>query len=152
MQINLYTIAKKEKDTYGVLGDDFSKMINKFANFNDNFIFNKQIASSQTKSSQDAQRSYSTTFVPFLKKGYNIALDPQGKAMDSFAFAKLLEDRSIIQFYIGGAYGFEDSFLNQCDHRISLTPLTMSHKLAKMVLMEQIFRGLSINNNHPYHK
>jgi 23S rRNA (pseudouridine1915-N3)-methyltransferase len=57
-----------------------------------------------------------------------------------------------VNFYIGGAYGFEDGFLKQCDQVISLGQLTMSHKIAKMVLLEQVFRGFAINNNHPYHK
>ena len=72
--------------------------------------------------------------------------------VDSFKFANLLKDKQTINFFIGGAYGLEEEFKNRCDIKISLTPLTLSHKIAKIMLFEQIFRGLAINNNHPYHK
>jgi len=42
--------------------------------------------------------------------------------------------------------------LTKCDTTISLSDLTMAHKVANVVLTEQIFRALSIQNNHPYHK
>ncbi len=57
-----------------------------------------------------------------------------------------------IQFYIGGAYGLEEEFLKKSDKIISLGKITMSHKIAKAVLLEQIYRGFSILSNHPYHK
>jgi 23S rRNA (pseudouridine1915-N3)-methyltransferase len=57
-----------------------------------------------------------------------------------------------IKFFIGGAYGFDDAFLKKSDNVISLGNITMSHKIAKAVLLEQIYRGFSILSNHPYHK
>jgi 23S rRNA (pseudouridine1915-N3)-methyltransferase len=57
-----------------------------------------------------------------------------------------------VKFFIGGAYGFEKAFLDKGDKVISLSSLTFSHKIAKMVLLEQIFRGYAILHNHPYHK
>ena len=85
-------------------------------------------------------------------KGYNIALDVLGKSVDSFAFSKLLEDKNEVNFFIGGAYGFQREFLDKCDATISLSNLTFAHKVATLVLSEQIFRSLAIINNHPYHK
>ena len=75
-----------------------------------------------------------------------------GKKVDSFGFSKLLSDRLTINFFIGGAYGFDREFLKKCDTTISLSDLTMAHKIANLVLCEQIFRSLAILNNHPYHK
>lgn len=57
-----------------------------------------------------------------------------------------------LNFFVGGAYGFEDSFLKKSNAVISLGKITMSHKIAKVVLLEQIYRGFSILSNHPYHK
>jgi len=57
-----------------------------------------------------------------------------------------------VKFFIGGAYGFEEEFLQQSNAVISLGKITMSHKIAKAVLLEQIYRGFSILSNHPYHK
>ena len=89
---------------------------------------------------------------PHLGGAYNISLNPNSKELDSFGFSKLLKDRGVVNFFIGGAYGLESCFLSKCNNDISLGKITMSHKLAKVVLLEQIFRGLTILNNHPYHK
>jgi 23S rRNA (pseudouridine1915-N3)-methyltransferase len=84
--------------------------------------------------------------------GYNIALDVLGKKVDSFGFAKLLENQPNINFFIGGAFGFERDFLKKCNTIVTLSDLTMAHKIANLVLQEQLFRALCILNNHPYHK
>jgi len=144
MPINIYSIEKKED--YKNIIDDYIKQSRQFSDVKNITIFNKNIAKNNN------QQSYTKEFEKFLPNGYNIALTPEGKLVDSFEFAKLLEDKQTINFFIGGAYGLEESFKNKCDIKISLTPLTLSHKIAKIMLFEQVFRGLAINNNHPYHK
>ena len=64
----------------------------------------------------------------------------------------LLKDRNQISFFIGGAYGLGDNLRGEMDRLVSLSRLTFAHKIAKLVLYEQIFRALCINANHPYHK
>jgi 23S rRNA (pseudouridine1915-N3)-methyltransferase len=151
MNINLYSIAKKENDDYSKIANDLSKMIKKFAKIDDKTIFTKEISKAQTISNMQAKKSYTNAYEPFLQNSYNIALDVEGKHLNSFEFSNIL-DHPNINFFIGGAYGFEDDFLKRCDKKISLSTLTFSHKIAKIVLLEQIFRGLCIKNNHPYHK
>jgi len=144
MQINIYSIEKKED--YKNIIDEFIKQSKQFAKVQNITIFNKNIAKNNTP------KSYSEEFEKFLSNGYNIALSPEGKLVDSFKFANLLKDKQTVNFFIGGAYGLEDEFKKKCDIVVSLTPLTLSHKIAKIMLFEQVFRGLAINNNHPYHK
>jgi 23S rRNA (pseudouridine1915-N3)-methyltransferase len=88
----------------------------------------------------------------YLHSGINIVLDPASKEVNSHEFAKLLKDTLQVNLFIGGAYGFERDFIVKCNNAISFGKITLSHKLVKVVLLEQIFRGLTINNNHPYHK
>jgi 23S rRNA (pseudouridine1915-N3)-methyltransferase len=144
MNINIYSIEKKEE--YKSIIDDFIKQSRQFANVKNITIFNKNIAKNNNP------HTYSQEFEKFMTNGYNIALSPEGKIVDSFEFAKLLKDKQTINFFIGGAYGLEEEFKKKCDITISLTKLTLSHKIAKIMLFEQVFRGLAINNNHPYHK
>jgi 23S rRNA (pseudouridine1915-N3)-methyltransferase len=151
MKISIYSIAKQSVDDFTPIIENQKKMIQKYAQVQDFLIFNKKIASAQNINATMAKESYSDAFYPKMQ-GVNIALDPQGKQMDSFEFSKILDNISTLNFYIAGAYGFEDKFLKKCDRVISLSQLTFSHKIAKIVLYEQIFRGLSIINNHPYHK
>jgi len=151
MKINIYSIVKPSKDDFDALIKDFIKMSSKYAKVEVHYIFNKNIAKAQTIGQKEAQQAYSDVYEPLLK-GYNIALDVLGKKVDSHKFSKLLDGKNEINFFIGGAFGFQREFLKKCDSIISLSDLTMAHKVANVVLTEQIFRGLAIINNHPYHK
>ena len=79
-------------------------------------------------------------------------LDDTGEAMDSVRFSRFLEERRMdgrdLCFVVGGAYGLQ---LDRADHRLSLGPMTLPHQLARVVLLEQLFRAHKILANHPYH-
>ena len=127
-------------------------MSSRFAKIEVHSLFNKQISKAQTIGETESQKAYNELYIPKLSSGYNIALDVLGKQIDSFEFSTLLEDKTTINFFIGGAYGFDREFLKKCDKTLSLSQLTMAHKVANLVLCEQVFRSLCILNNHPYHK
>ncbi len=150
-KINIYSIAKSTNDEFDDISKDFIKMASKYAKIESFNMFNKNISKAQTIGQKEAQQSYADVFKPKMQ-GFNIALDVLGKKMDSFKFAKLIEDKVTINFFIGGAFGFNQEFLQLCNAKISLSELTMAHKIAHIVLLEQTFRALCINNNHPYHK
>jgi 23S rRNA (pseudouridine1915-N3)-methyltransferase len=86
------------------------------------------------------------------ERAYVSLLDDRGQAYDSEAFAGWLEERRQggldVCFVIGGAFGIE---LERCDHRLSLGPMTLPHQLARVVLLEQLFRAHKILANEPYH-
>ncbi len=151
-RITVNSIGKKDDRCYGCIYQDLIDNAKKYANISMNNIFNKKINQAQEDAAR-AKRVYSEILAPYkLGDGLNVALDPSGKMLDTFAFADMLKNHPKIAFFIGGAYGFEEEFLRGCDKVVSLGALTMSHKIAKAVLLEQIFRGLSIIHNHPYHK
>ena len=81
-----------------------------------------------------------------------VALRETGKGLDSLSFAKLLSEKSVshgsICFVIGGAYGFGD--INE-NLTLSIAPWTLPHQLARINLLEQIYRGLSILSGSGYH-
>ena len=137
---------------YDPLNKELIKMSSRFAKINDIELFPKDVTKAHTVGADAAQSAYSKVFEPHLEGAFTIALHPAGKIVDSHEFSKLLADRIAVKFFIGGAYGFEEAFLKRCDKVISLGEITMSHKIAKVVLLEQIYRGFSILSNHPYHK
>ena len=143
MQINVYSIEKKEDFQKEI--NEFIKKSKQFANVKNITLYSKNLAKSQ-----NPQKEYSKIFDKYTNSGFNIILTPDGKLVDSYEFAKFFE-YSEVNFFIGGAYGFENEFKKK-GINISLSPLTMSHKIAKLVLFEQIYRALSIKHNHPYHK
>jgi 23S rRNA (pseudouridine1915-N3)-methyltransferase len=151
LKINIFIIEKKAKDPlYEPLIEHFKKLSKNYAKIELIQLFDKSLT--KVSDSKNAQQIYSKLFEKPLQKGFSIVLDPASKEVDSFEFANLLKDKSEVNFFIGGAYGFEKNFVNKSNRAISFGKITISHKLIKVILMEQIFRGLSINNNHPYHK
>jgi len=152
VNIEIISIAKKEKSIYDPLYKELAKMISRFSTIKDTEMFPKDVAKAHTISVEASQASYTKVLEPHIGKDYCITLHPDGKIIDSFEFSKLLNDKMSIKFFIGGAYGFEDDFIEKSNAVISLGKITMSHKIAKAVLLEQIYRGFSILSNHPYHK
>ena len=116
-------------------------------------MFCKSIKEGQKNNENEAKRAYTQAFLKvFRETSYKVALTPQGRILDSFGFAEVLKDKAEIVFFIGGAYGLEQVFLHKCNLCVSLSSLTFSHSIARIVLSEQIYRGFCLLNNYPYHK
>jgi 23S rRNA (pseudouridine1915-N3)-methyltransferase len=85
-------------------------------------------------------------------RAYVSLLDAGGREYRSEEFARWLEDRRQgardVCFVVGGPYGTE---LEHCDHKLSLGRMTLPHQLARVVLLEQLFRAHKILANEPYH-
>jgi len=152
LNIEIVSIAKKERSTYDLLYKELTKMISRFAKVEITELFSKDVTKAHTISPEASKQAYTKLLEPHISKGFTISLHPDGKLIDSYEFSKLLDGKIAIKFFIGGAYGFEDDFLKKSDAVISLGKLTMNHKIAKVVLLEQVYRGFSILSNHPYHK
>ncbi len=84
-------------------------------------------------------------------KGKLVCLDRRGKEMDSKSFAEFLSTFESVTFVVGGPLGLDEDFLSSCDYRISLSNFTLSHEVAFLVLLEQIFRGFKISRGERYH-
>ncbi|MCI6217754.1 MAG: 23S rRNA (pseudouridine(1915)-N(3))-methyltransferase RlmH [Helicobacter sp.] len=152
MTYNLYCISKANSQLESIIKEFAMKAQAFNAQINVIDIFTQSIARAQKLSASKAKESYTKVFTSFIKvNALNIALHPDAKALDSLGFANLLKDTNEVNFFIGGAFGFEEGFLKSVK-TLSLSPLTFSHKIAKLVLIEQIYRALSILANHPYHK
>jgi 23S rRNA (pseudouridine1915-N3)-methyltransferase len=86
------------------------------------------------------------------ERSYVVLLDREGTAHDSEAFARFVEERRQggrdVCFVVGGPFGTR---LERHDHRLSFGPLTLPHQLARVVLLEQLFRAHKILANEPYH-
>jgi 23S rRNA (pseudouridine1915-N3)-methyltransferase len=81
-------------------------------------------------------------------------LDAGGQALDSVAFSRFLEERRQqgrdLCFVLGGPFGHRAGG-DRVDHRLSLGPMTLPHQLARVVLLEQLFRAHKILAGEPYH-
>jgi 23S rRNA (pseudouridine1915-N3)-methyltransferase len=85
-------------------------------------------------------------------RAHVVLLDRTGRELDSEGFARWIDERRLaavdVCFVIGGAYGTE---LARCDERLSFGRITLPHQLARVVLLEQLYRGHKILAREPYH-
>ena len=86
-----------------------------------------------------------------------VALTRSGMTMDSRELAKYLEHRALtasagVAFIIGGAYGLGEGVLARAQQKLSLSPMTLPHQVARLVLSEQLYRAGTILRGEPYHK
>ena len=86
--------------------------------------------------------------------GFMVVLDERGKFLSSETFALFLEKNSSkkISFILGGPYGLDDSLKKEADFRLALSPMTLVHSMARMFLLEQIYRAFTLLRGEPYHK
>ncbi len=88
--------------------------------------------------------------------GKNILLDVKGREVSSEDLAKKIEllsqQISTLTFIIGGSYGVSEEVKKSVDERISFGKITLPHNLARVVLLEQIYRAFMINSGSKYHK
>lgn len=91
-----------------------------------------------------------------IKGGVRIAMCIEGKQLSSEQLAEklrsLANETSTINFIVGSSFGLAESLKQSCGLRLSMSPMTFPHSLARVMLLEQIYRAFSINNNGKYHK
>lgn len=88
---------------------------------------------------------------------YVIALDQRGKQLDSLGLAELINHQGLyhqgsLVFIIGGALGLSESIIQRADYVLSFSQLTFPHQLMRLILIEQIYRAMTIIHHEKYHK
>ena len=81
-----------------------------------------------------------------------IACVIEAAILDTHSFCKVFEDHVETTFVIGGSHGLDDHIKKIAHQQISFSKMTFPHQLARLILIEQIFRCEKIKQNHPYHK
>lgn len=88
------------------------------------------------------------------EKNSVILLDERGELLSSLQFSQKLTSAMATKeviFVIGGAYGVDDDFREKADLSLSLSRMVFPHQIARLVLVEQIYRAFAISRNLPYH-
>lgn len=85
-------------------------------------------------------------------KGFFIVLDERGKEISSREFASLISKYPNITFAIGGADGLDEEVKRRGNYTLALSKMTLQHDVARIVLLEQLFRAQEILRGSPYHR
>ena len=90
------------------------------------------------------------------KNAYTVLLDVYGKTMSSEDLAKTVAKLEVdgvsdMAFIVGGAFGVSDELRKSVNYKLSFSPMTFTHQMVRLLLVEQIYRASKINRNEPYH-
>lgn len=113
---------------------------------------------SKARSTQERKAQEAETLLKSLPNTCTIvALDEHGKNLTSQDFSKLMDQErnsgnSEIAFIIGGPDGHGPELLSRANRKIALGAMTWPHQIARILLSEQIYRGMTILSGHPYHR
>ncbi|MCP4601297.1 MAG: 23S rRNA (pseudouridine(1915)-N(3))-methyltransferase RlmH [Proteobacteria bacterium] len=146
MRFHLVSVGRERSDPTAPLVADYVNRISKFHRIEDLVLKPQRIDKIASRMFKEA------------KKGeILVALDEHGKEFDSAEFARLMSswmNRGIsrVTFVIGGAEGLPDEVKQNADYKLSLSRMTLPHRLARLFLGEQIYRALCNIQGIPYQK
>ena len=153
MKIKLVVVGKIKEQFYKDAIDEYMKRISPMANINiievkevntDDIIKNKKEEANNILEKVD-------------NNDYVITLEILGSMMDSVELAKYIDNHytfsaSTLCFIIGGSDGLDESVIKRSDMHVSFSKFTFPHQLMRVILLEQLYRALTILNNKTYHK
>lgn len=134
--------------------DEYLKRISRYAPLTVETI--PDIKVSRKMSTDEVKQMEGKKIMQRLKLAdYVILLDERGKRFTSEAFAHYLQGlegrTGQTVFVTGGAFGFSDEVAARCDQKISLSDMTFSHQMVRLIFSEQLYRAYTILNGEPYH-
>ena len=151
MRIIIVAHGKIKKGPELELISDYVTRFNK--QFNNDFLNSLEISESN-----EIEGTFNTKVSQMLDgKGTMVLLDKSGEHLDSEGFAKLLNtfsEKGInqISFIIGGSEGFPKLLTSKAKKILAVSKMVFPHKIARLILVEQLYRAKCIINRHPYHK
>jgi 23S rRNA (pseudouridine1915-N3)-methyltransferase len=152
MKFELWVIGRNESYVSEGMAI-FEKRIGRYAGFEIKYFEGDKKAKTP-----DAKKGAESNLIlnKLEQKDYLIILDERGKEYSSEKFAEMIGSRMAagpkkVIFLIGGAYGMEESLRNRANLLISLSKMTLSHQIARVMFAEQLYRAFTILKNEPYH-
>ena len=155
MKITLMVVGKT---TTGYLKpgiDDYTSRLKHYVPFDIQYVQDAKNTRnlSELQQTQNAGRSI---LASVDKSDYVVLLDEHGREMTSVQFSEYIQKRMSsgarrVVFVIGGPYGFSQEVYDRANEKISLSKMTFSHEMVRVIFAEQIYRAFTILNHEPYH-
>jgi len=142
MKIKIISVGKIKNKHIDSLCMDYKVRIKRYAKFEEVVL---KSGTNQTENDR---------IIAHLKNnsGLNCGLSEEGDTFNSKNFARLLDANNQISFILGGPEGIDGRTKKSCDKIIALSPMTFTHEMAQLFLLEQVYRGFTITLNKKYHK
>ncbi|MGB2697327.1 MAG: 23S rRNA (pseudouridine(1915)-N(3))-methyltransferase RlmH [Candidatus Zixiibacteriota bacterium] len=157
VKINLIVVGKNKYDWLNQGIKHYQKLLKKYQVDLDFTIVKDEKIDVKKENGLVLDKEAERIFKYLSSDSYRIVLDVSGKTLSSEELANLLRDKlntgkSDFVFIIGGPLGLSEKILKNCQFKLSLSRMTFTHQLSRLVLSEQIFRAFSIISGDKYHK
>ena len=155
MKVLLLLVGKTKSDWIGAGVDQYEKKLRHYTQLQIEILPDAKRAKGwrpeEFKKHEAAQLMRKIEVADFV-----VLLDERGRSWRSVELAAWLEKRNVqsaqrLVFIIGGAFGFDKSIYERANLKLSLSRMTFTHEMARVLLLEQLYRGFSILANEPYH-
>lgn len=149
------SVGKTDDALFSQIIDNYKNRLKFYIPFETEFI--PDIKKSKSISEKEQKALEGKSILARLQNGdYLVLLDDKGKEYTSVSFAHYIEKKTHtvpkrIVFLIGGPYGFSDDVYNRANEKISLSKMTYTHQMVRLIFIEQLYRAMTILNNEPYH-
>jgi len=155
LNIKLLVIGKTDDACLQKLMNDYKKRIDNLVRFKKIIIPDLKNTKNLSEK-QQKEKEGEVLLQKLIPSDFVVLLDEKGKEMRSLQFADFLQKQmntglKNLVFVIGGPYGFSEEVYRRANTKVALSQMTFSHQLVRLIFLEQLYRGLAILNNHPYH-
>lgn len=158
-EITLITIGKLKEKFYLSAAAEYEKRLNGYCRFKLIELPEYRLPEnpSQTDIKQGLEKEAEQILAKIPKSAWFCVLTPEGKMLSSEQLAEKLADvkvsgKSSVCFLIGSSFGISEQIKNMADFKLSMSPMTFPHHLARIMALEQIYRAESIQAGSKYHK
>lgn len=155
MNIKLIAVGKTVKSYFTEAEEEYLKRLKHYIKIN--YIVIPELKKTKNLSVNEVKNKEGELIQKHLNPTDSVWLmDEKGKQKTSIEFADFLQQKmnqgtKDLVFIIGGAFGFSDEIYQKYNAKLSLSKMTFSHQMIRTFLLEQIYRGMSIIKNQPYH-
>lgn len=157
LNVRVITVGKLKEKYLRDACEEYLKRLKRFGNVN--VIELDECRLSDNPSEKEIENALCSEADAILKNasGYIIPMCIEGKQLSSLKLAKMIEDipihgQSTVSFIIGSSFGLADKVKQKADFKLSMSEMTFPHQLARVMLLEQIYRAFQINCGGKYHK
>lgn len=159
LEVNILSVGNEKEEYYADACREYEKRLSAFCSLKNKSIKDEKLPQNASEAQINAalQKEGAAILGAIPERSYNIAMCIEGKELSSEQLAKLFEDAagngySKISFVIGSSCGLSQDIKQKCDFCLSMSKMTFPHRLARVMLLEQIYRAFTINANMKYHK
>lgn len=154
MRTTLILVGKTADKLYAEGIKDYENRIGHYTYFNIKVI--PELKNSKSLSeSQQKEKEGEQILKAIEDKSFVVLLDEHGREMRSVEFAAWMENKQQtvqkLTFIIGGPYGFSEAVYSRADAKMSLSRMTFSHQMVRLIFVEQLYRACTIMRNEKYH-